>query len=362
MNKIMICIPTLASAGAERFATELACNINRKKFEPIVLVTNKLDKTSSFYKQLLSQNISVYYFNDCPYRKKVWKIRNLIRKEKPSIIHTNVGAALHMLLPIAISFTRARHLFTAHSMGYRIFCGFKKFIMEFCFYTKLVIPVAICDTVKQSLIDAYKLKSVDVECVYNGVDTNVFCPSKTEKENSQTTFVSTGTLYHIKNHELLINAFSILHKEWPDTLLRIIGDGELREQLNKQVDELGLTNSVIFEGNQSDIVPYLRLSDVYCCTSKVEGLPISVLEAMACGLPIISTPAGGVVDIVKDGENGFIVNSNDKIIAKKMNELAKNKSLIKNMGKKSRELVMKYDIIKCAEGYEELYEKYSRKG
>lgn len=101
---------------------------------------------------------------------------------------------------------------------------------------------------------------------------------------------------------------------------------------------------------------------MYCCTSKVEGLPISVLEAMACGLPIISTPAGGVVDIVKDGENGFIVNSNDKIIAKKMNELAKNKSLIKNMGNKSRELVMKYDIIKCAEGYEELYEKYSRKG
>ena len=81
MNKIMICIPTLASAGAERFATELACNINRKKFEPIVLVTNKLDKTSSFYKQLLSQNISVYYFNDCPYKKKCGKLEILLEKK-----------------------------------------------------------------------------------------------------------------------------------------------------------------------------------------------------------------------------------------------------------------------------------------
>ena len=362
MNKMMICIPTLANAGAERFATELACNINRKKFEPIVLVTNKLDITSSFYKKLICEKVKVYYFDDCSYRKKIWKIRNVIIKEKPCIIHTNVGAALHMLIPIAISFTKTKHLFTAHSMGYRIFGGFKKTLMKFCFHTKLVIPVAICDTVKQSLVDVYDLKSENVECVYNGVDTNIFYPNERDGDYTQMVFVSTGTLYHIKNHELLINAFSILHREYPDTLLRIVGDGELREQLNKQVEELGLTDSVIFEGNQSDVAHYLQLSDVYCCTSKVEGLPISVLEAMACGLPIISTPAGGVVDIVKDGENGFIVNSNDRIIATKMIELAKNKSMSKKMGMKSRELVMKYDIVKCAKGYQELYKKYSEKG
>lgn len=362
MKKIMICIPTLASAGAERFATELACNIHRDKYEPIVLVTNKLDKNSSFYKKLISENIKVYYFEDCSFRKKVWKIRALIRTEKPCIIHTNVGAALHMLLPIAISFTMTRHLFTAHSMGYRIFGGFKKTIMKVCFHTKLVIPVAICDTVKQSLIEAYNLKSENVECVYNGVDTAAFCPLEVEKKSSQIVFVSTGTLYHIKNHELLINAFSLVHKEYNNVMLRIIGDGELREQLKNQVEELGLSNAVIFEGNQSDVAPYLRTSDIYCCTSKVEGLPISVLEAMSCGLPIVSTPAGGVVDIVRENENGFIVESDEKAMAEKMIKLTKDVEMTKKMGKKSRELVMKYDIIKCAEGYEELYKKYSRKG
>lgn len=359
MKKIMICIPTLASAGAERFATELACNIDRERFEPIIMVTTRLDENSAFYKKLLSKNVKIYDFGNCGYKNKIWKIRNVIRKEKPSIIHTNVGAALHMLLPIFLSFTNAKHLFTTHSMGYRIFNGYKKKIMQFCFRIKIVIPVAICDTVKQSLVEAYGLKSENIECVYNGVDTDLFHPLETKREDSNTVFVSTGTLYHIKNHKLLIDAFSIVHKNNPNTTLRIIGDGELRNDLIAQVKSLNLENSVKFEGNQSDVARYLNMSDVYCCTSKVEGLPIAVLEAMACGLPVITTPAGGVVDIVKDGVNGFVVKASSELLADKMNLIATDLQLLRKMGKKSRELAIEHDIKECVKEYETLYDKYS---
>lgn len=361
MKKIMICIPTLASAGAERFATELACNIDRERFEPIIMVTTRLDENSAFYKKLLSKNVKIYDFGNCGYKNKIWKIRNVIRKEKPSIIHTNVGAALHMLLPIFLSFTNAKHLFTTHSMGYRIFNGYKKRIMQFCFRTKIVIPVAICDTVKQSLVEAYGLKSENIECVYNGVDTDLFHPLESKREDSNTVFVSTGTLYHIKNHKLLIDAFTIVHKNDPNTTLRIIGDGELRSDLIAQVKSLNLENAVKFEGNQSDIARYLNMSDVYCCTSKVEGLPIAVLEAMACGLPVITTPAGGVVDIVKDGVNGFVVESNSNELANRMLSLSNNQSLRKICGEKSRQIAHEHSMEKCAKEYEALYEKYSTK-
>mgnify|MGYP004520024599 FL=1 len=358
MKKIFIAIPTLRSGGAERFATELACNINRDKFECSVIVTRKLDKTSAFYDKLINNGIRVIDISDSNYIKEVVNAVKLLRKEKPSIIHTNVGAALHMLAPIIISGTKSTHLFTAHSMGYRIFAGAKKRIVNVCFKKRWIIPVGICDTVKQSLVEAYHLKSSDVECVYNGVDTEIFYPCEKEKDDSKIVFVSTGTLYHIKNHELLIDAFSIVHKKYSNTVLRIIGDGELREQLKNQVKELGLSNSVIFEGNQSDVAPYLRKSDIYCCTSKVEGLPISVLEAMACGLPVITTPAGGVVDIVKDGESGFVVEADATLFSEKMIDLMKNYKLRNAMSIKSREYAERYSIKNCVLGYERLYDKY----
>lgn len=361
MKKIMICIPTLASAGAERFATELACNIHRDRYEPIVLVTNRLNENSAFYKKLISEDIKVYDFSNCSYRKRIWKIRNLIRTEKPAIIHTNVGAALHMLLPILFSFTKSKHLFTAHSMGYRIFTGIKKKIMYFCFHAKLVIPVAICDTVKSSLVDAYNLKKDNIECVYNGVDTNEFCPERKQNNDRYIVFVTTGTLYHIKNHKLLIDAFAIVHEKEPNTKLRIIGDGELKSELMDQVERLGLTQAVIFEGNQSNVSHFLNMSDIYCCSSKVEGLPISVLEAMACGLPVITTPAGGVVDIIKDGKNGFIVKGDTLLFSEKMLELVNNVKLREKMAFKSREYAEKYSIKNCILGYENLYKKYSDK-
>lgn len=358
MEKIFIAIPTLANAGAERFVTELACNINKEKFDCSVIVTKKLNFSSTFYHKLINSNIRVIDVSDNNYIKQVFTTINLLKKEEPSIIHTNVGSALHMLAPIIISGIKCTHLFTVHSMGYRIFAGAKKRLINICFKKRWIIPVGICDTVKQSIIETYHLKNNEVECVYNGVDTKIFYPGNKNKDESKIVFVSTGTLYHIKNHELLINAFSLVHKKYSNTMLRIIGDGELREQLRNQIEELGLSNSVVLEGNQSDVAQYLSNSDIYCCTSKVEGLPISVLEAMACGLPVITTPAGGVVDIVKDDENGFVVKADAMAFSQKMMELIENSKLRNMMARKSRESSVKYDIKNCVLGYEKLYEKY----
>lgn len=360
MKTILICIPTLASAGAQRFVTELACSIDKTKYRAVVVVTNYLDNNSAFYKKLLSNEIEVVDVSASNYLKETRKIIDVIKKYQPIIIHSNVGAYLHVLLAQLVCGRKISHLFTVHSMAYRIFSGVKKKIVRFCFKRHIVVPVAICDTVKQSIVESYGLQETDIECIYNGVDTDLFVPEKDRKERPFT-FVTVGTLYHIKNHELIINAFSLLKKHHADVCLRIVGDGELRQGLEKQVQDLQLMDSVIFEGNQADVYRFLNLSDVYCCTSKVEGLPIAVLEAMACGLPVITTPAGGVVDIVKDGENGFVVESNEKDFATAMNKLYTNPDMQKRMSTDSREKALLRDQKICTSEYEKLYEKYSRK-
>ena len=91
--------------------------------------------------------------------------------------------------------------------------------------------------------------------------------------------------------------------------------------------------------------------------SKVEGLPISVLEAMSSGLPIITTPAGGVIDIVKHGINGFIVSHNDvNEMEKVMEKFLITDGLLEKMGKNARLQAIKYDIKNCIEKYQNLYE------
>ncbi len=355
MKKIFICIPTLAGAGAERFVTELACFIN--KYEPIVVVTRYLDLGSSFYNKLKAKGIRVIDVSGKNYLVSAHKVIKLIKSEKPVIIHTNVGAALHMLVPCFLSRTKAKHLFTTHSMGYRIFSGLKKTIMRTCFKKGWVVPVAICDTVKKSIIDTYALCDAQVECVYNGVDTTIFTPE--EHESKTKVFVSVGRFEEVKNHKLLLDAFSVVNKKYSNTELLLVGDGILRDDINDQVQKLQLTNNVRLVGSQSDVSAFLNSADVYCCSSLVEGLPISVLEAMSCGLPIITTPAGGVVDIVKNEANGFVVAADATEMAQKMEFLIENDVLMTIMGKKSREMAKLYDIRCCASQYEELYKKYS---
>lgn len=361
MIKVFICIPTLASAGAERFATELSCNLDRESFEPVIVVTSNLSRESYFYQKLKKQGIKVYDVSDHNYMREILKIRRILKKEKPDIIHTNIGALLHMLLPVVLFGKGIKHVFTVHSMGYRIFTGLKKRIVSFCFHNKIVVPIAISDTVRKSVIEAYNMKDNDVELVYNGVDTSLFS-YKVAREKETVTIATTGTLYDIKNHDLLIDAFKEAQKVVQDLELLIIGDGMLRTKLEDKVRNLNLQDKVTFVGNQSNVCEFLKKADMYCCTSKVEGLPISVLEAMSCGLPVVTTPAGGVVDIVFDELNGFIVNYDKKIIADKIIKLVTDKTMRSLMGKASREIALKRDIKICAKNYEKLYKRYLQMG
>lgn len=358
MKTVLLFIDTLKPAGAQRFVVELACNLDKKVYKPIVVTTNELDTSTAFYRQLLANDIVVVNVGCSSYVKEFRHIKRLIQKENPFIIHSNVGSVLYVIPVLILTRGTIKHLFTVHSMGYRIFTGWKKRFIRYCFRKQFVIPVAISDTVRQSVINEYDLHSDNVECVYNGVDTKKFFPVREKQPISQFTFISVGTLYEIKNHKLLISAFSILRSKYDGVSLRIVGDGVLKDELFQQTEELGISKDVIFEGKQDNVADFLNGANVYVCTSIVEGLPIAVIEAMACGLPIISTPAGGVIDIVEEGENGYIVDYKADHIAEAMERLLTDEILYKSMSVESRKKALALDLNICTRNYEKLYEKY----
>lgn len=356
---IALCIPSLTIAGAERFVTELACALDKGKFNPFVLVTKKYDTNAAFYKLLKNEGIEIIDGTAKSYLKQIFKLHKILRIYKPSIVHSNVSSVLYMVLPLALSGIKTKHIFTVHSMGQRIFSGIKQIIVRWCFRHTIIVPVAICDVVKKSIVDTYEISESDVECVFNGVDTKAF--KKNENIFSGIfTFIIVGTLYHIKNHDLLLRSFKLVNDLYPNTKLVVVGDGELKNELILTTKSLGIERSVDFVGNQVDVKEFLNRADVYCCASKVEGLPLAVLEAMSMGLPVISTAAGGVTDIVKDDVNGFIVEDNEFSYSEKMIYLYENEKTRKKCANESRLIAESCDIQIEAREYEKLYDIYSR--
>jgi glycosyltransferase involved in cell wall biosynthesis len=115
-----------------------------------------------------------------------------------------------------------------------------------------------------------------------------------------------ATLRSWKGHRYLLDALAAMRRK--DVHLAIVGDGPQREALGAQVDRLGIGERVIFAGNRDDVAPWMRAFDVFCLPSYAnEGVPQSLMQAMACGLPVVTTAVGSIPEIVADGINGMIV-------------------------------------------------------
>jgi glycosyltransferase involved in cell wall biosynthesis len=179
---------------------------------------------------------------------------------------------------------------------------------------------------------------IPIDVIPNGIDLDIFKPSARNGNIPQLLF--TGRVVYQKGLDLLVEALSkLIDIPWE---LSIIGDGSYKDQLHQQIDVLGLTNRIHFHGwcNQKELLPILAQAHIFVNPSRHEGMPNAVLEAMACGLPVIATRIAGNEDLVKDGENGFLVATENVIeLRKALRILLTNKQLRQKMGKTSRAIV-----------------------
>jgi glycosyltransferase involved in cell wall biosynthesis len=172
----------------------------------------------------------------------------------------------------------------------------------------------------------------------NGVDLPRYTP-KTPGEHavrSAARVVYAGRLQPVKGVRVLIEAWSVLAAAH-SARLAIAGDGDLREELEARSAQLGLGKRIEFRGDIDDVPALLRDADIYVQPSFQEGMPNSVLEAMAAGLPIVATQVSGNVDLVTDGDNGLLVPPGDAAaLAAAIGRLLEDPALARRMGERSR--------------------------
>jgi glycosyltransferase involved in cell wall biosynthesis len=186
---------------------------------------------------------------------------------------------------------------------------------------------------KLGLINDLKLNEGKIKVVYNP------CPIiKLNKEiQKENIILYAGTLNERKNYKTLINAFSIIAKEFPNWKLVFAGNGEVTQGIDL-VRRLEVENQVDFKGwiTGEDKYQLFSKATIFCLPSFAEGFPMSVLDAWAFGLPVITTPVGGIPDVAIDGENIILFNPNDVIaLSEKLRKLIVDKDLQNKLSKEA---------------------------
>ncbi len=167
--------------------------------------------------------------------------------------------------------------------------------------------VGICEATTNNMKSAHSAPERKIVRIYNGTLALPRVAKEQSPPKNGFTLVYVGRLEPVKNHVLLLNAFSAALSSMPDLRLWMVGDGSERKSLEKLAVELNIAAQVTFWGQQLDVAPFFSAADAFIMSSMSEGLPMSLLQAFSLGLPAIVTDVGGMAEVVRLAQAGLIV-------------------------------------------------------
>lgn len=299
------------------------------------------------------------------------KLKQIFDKDKFDIIHchTPVGAMLTRLAAKKVRKSGTKVIYTAHGfhfykgapvINWLLYYPIEKWLAR---YTDILITINKEDYNRAKL----KFKTKKVEYVPGvGIDSSKFGVFHTDRENKRTelglsdrdfVLLSVGELIPRKNHEVVIRALAELkYKEKIDGIKYIIcGRGKLENSLKMLSTELGIESIVRFLGYRNDVADICNCSDLFIFMSFQEGLPVAMMEAMACGIPIICSNIRGNIDLIENGVSGIYAKNNPSDLADKIIELKNNEKYRLLLAENSLRIIKQFDLEHVKQMMYEIY-------
>jgi glycosyltransferase involved in cell wall biosynthesis len=216
--------------------------------------------------------------------------------------------------------------------------------------------IILCD-VFRPILKNLGAEENQMTTVYTGIDFDGGnFQKKSKKSQSKTVITCVARLRPRKGHKYLFKALALIKDKLKNVEVRIVGDGEMRKTLKKQVSKLGLKN-VSFLGSRKDVLKLLSESDIFVLPTTSDTLPISIIEAMFTNQAIITTNCGGIPEIIKDNYSGFIVEPADpKLLAEKLLLLLRKKSIRKELADNAQDFALQHlTVSNMVQKIEEIY-------
>lgn len=350
--KVFQIIPVLNLAGAERMVTHLTLGLNRENCEVTLISFYKTE--SVLNKELKKNNVRILYLD-----KKsgfdiflIKKLFNLLKKEKPDIVHTHLNSMVYVSLPCILLNIPIIH--TVHNIASKELPSLSSKVHKLMFKHKKATPVAISPNIQETITHFYRITDEQVPMIYNGIDLSK-CIKKQNYTSEISRILHIGRFSYQKNHEMLINSFYELIKDYPKLHLYLAGIGELMDDIKSLVTYFNLDDKVTFLGQVDNIYTVLNKVDLFVLPSNYEGFPMTIIEALGTGLPVIATNVGGVKDIIIDEYNGLLCGVNKNDFCDKLKQIINDQSLYIQLATHTIKSSKKFSVNHMTYEYIKLY-------
>lgn len=360
--RVLFTIAVMPVGGAETLLANLVRRMDPARFQPELCCLKQLGPLG----ESLAHDIPVNYdlmSHSCKYDVRVLpRLVRLMRRRRFDAVVT-VGAGSAMFWPrLAARWAGVPVVASAlHSTGWPDNVG----RMNRALAPLTDAFIAVASEHGRYLVQEERFPADKVHVIPNGVDTDCFQWSATRRARAreQLGFDADTPVCGIvaalrpeKNHELFLQTAARVRSELPKARFVIIGDGEQREKLQQLTQQLGLADNVQFLGSRSDVPDILPALDVFALTSHNEANPVSILEAMASGVPVVSTRVGSVAESVTDGVTGYLADAGDvKALTRRWLVLLSDNARAREMGTAGREAVCaRWSLDQMVEGYQRL--------
>jgi glycosyltransferase involved in cell wall biosynthesis len=329
--RILRIFSRLNIGGPSRHVILLTAGLNDDRFRSTLIVGRESSVEGSMYAEALAHGVQPLVVPEL--RRNIhpladliagWKLYRIITRWRPHIVHTHASkaGALGRLAAVAARVPVIVHTFhghTFHSYFHPLVTRIFRFV-EARLARRTTKIVAVSESVKRDLVRYGIAEEEQIAVIPLGLELDRFREASRFRGTlrqelglaEQTSVIcSVGRLVAVKNHELLLQAMKDILGPIPHAVVVIVGDGELRKELEQRAASLGLAGRVFFLGWRNDLERIYADADVVVNHSLNEGTPVALIEAMAAARPVVATSVGGNGDVVRTGETGWLVPPND---------------------------------------------------
>jgi sugar transferase (PEP-CTERM/EpsH1 system associated) len=313
------------TGGLENGVVNLINQLETTEFRHSIICLTDYDQ--AFFSRIRRDNVQIYCLNKRPGHDlfSFWRCFRLLRQLKPDIFHSRNLAAMEYQLAALLARVPLR-IHGEHGWDLTDLAGQnKKYVLLKRFFKKVIHRyICLSQEGRDYLQNVVGVASSRLSQICNGVDTQRFTPAlrldstlpDSMTATNRVIFGTVGRIADVKNQQLLVAAYINLCQQdvafKKETALVIIGDGPTRSQLQQQLAAAGLHEQSWLPGNRSDIATILPGLSVFVLPSLAEGISNTILEAMACGLPVIASKVGGNPELVDAEQTGWLFANNNK--------------------------------------------------
>lgn len=355
MIRVAFILSNLAEDGGQTVVCTLLKNLDKNKYlSKLFILSPEVD--NKLCRHLRAAEVDFEFLNlkfDYKVIRSIdifYRLNRGMNRFRPDVVNVHLDTLYSWIWAWV---KRRRIIFTVHSEASRISNMFSLQLFKRLNRKNLIKVIGVSKFASLRFEEVFGAN--DVMTIYNPVDIECYDNySKPQHENIR--LINVARFYPVKNHRLLIDAFSLVCKEITNVQLYLVGDGQEYENIKKYVREKRVENKVIFTGYREDVAELLVQSDIFVMSSLSEAFPISVIEALAAGLPVVATKVGGLPELVSD--NGILVETNNASqLCAAMLRLIRDERKRKQMGRISLKKSALFSISNVLSQYGRLYDE-----